>query len=124
MTTAHNLYVDSAGYLYVVRTDQFNGGMMILDLNQDPWNPEFVGTYELDYVHDVYVRNDTAYAAELGTGLTVISVADRELPTVLGNQTYPGALTHNTWLSDNGQVCYTTDEVYGGYIIAGCERSQ
>lgn len=116
--TAHNLYVDSAGYLYVVGTDQFDGGMMILDLNADPWNPEFVGSYSLDYVHDVYVRNDTAYSAELTTGLTVIDLQNRSEPTVIGNQTYPGGFTHNTWLSDNGKVCYTTDEIYGGYTIA------
>lgn len=118
VATAHNLYVDEKGYLYLVGMDQFEGGMMILDLKPNPWQPTFVGAYDRDYVHDVYVRNDTAYAAELRSGLTVIDLSDRSHPTVVGSRTYPGGFTHNTWLSDNSQVCYTTDEKYGGYIIA------
>ncbi|MEM9984264.1 MAG: choice-of-anchor B family protein, partial [Bacteroidota bacterium] len=116
--TAHNLWVDEKGYLYVVGMDQFEGGIMILDLRNDPWNPTFVGSYSEAYVHDIYVRGDTAYAAELGRGLTLIDLRDRSAPVSINSHLYPASLTHNTWLNQDGTVCFTTDERDDGFIIA------
>ena len=115
--TAHNLWVDDAGYLYLCGGNKADG-LLILDLNQDPWHPNVVGTYNDAYVHDVYVRNDTAYAAELQNGLTLIDLSDRSNPTPFNNRNYAGSLTHNTWLSDDGNTVFTTDEVFAGNTIA------
>jgi choice-of-anchor B domain-containing protein len=117
ITTIHNLWVDEDGYLYLCGGNK-TGGMLILDLNPDPWHPSVVGSYNEGYVHDVYVRNDTAYSAELQGGLTLVDLNDRQAPFSFNNRNYPGSLTHNTWLSDDGNTCFTTDEVFAGEIIS------
>ncbi|MEL7531701.1 MAG: choice-of-anchor B family protein [Bacteroidota bacterium] len=118
VTTSHNVYIDE-GYLYVVGTNNYNGGMAIFDLNLDPWHPSFVGSYDVRYVHDVYVRNDTAYLAEIVNGfLSIVDVSDKANLQTIGERTYNDAFTHNTWLSDNSNICYTTDEYDEAYINA------
>lgn len=118
--TIHNLWIDEEGYLYAVGLDKTvaNGGMLIMDLNSDPWNPELVGIYNDRYVHDVYVRNGLAYCAELRQGLTIVDVSEKSSPTAIGNVKYEGAFTHNTWLSDDSNVCFTTDEKNRAFVIA------
>ncbi|GAB4408280.1 MAG: hypothetical protein OHK0039_11250 [Bacteroidia bacterium] len=116
----HNLWIDEAGYLYASGGGPFvfNGGIAIFDLT-DPWRPNLAGAYDGTYVHDVYVRDGLAYAAEIYDGqLTILDVSDRTTPTLIGLQSYPGGFTHNTWLNDAGTVCFTTDEVGGSYIHA------
>ena len=118
VTTAHNLYQDE-GYLYVVGIDRFQGGMLILDLTEDPWNPKTVGVYNQRYVHDTYVRNGLAYNAEINSGLlTIVDVSNPANPIQLGTHTYTRSLTHNTWLNDAGEVCFTTDERTAAFINA------
>ncbi|MEL6255721.1 MAG: choice-of-anchor B family protein [Bacteroidota bacterium] len=118
INTAHNLYVDE-GFLYVTGTDNFNGGIVIFDLNQDPWNPVFRGAYTLRYVHDVYVRNNIAYAAEISDRrLSIVDVSDKTIPQLIGQTAYQGAFTHNTWLNDASDVVFTTDEYAGAYVRA------
>ncbi|MEM7036294.1 MAG: choice-of-anchor B family protein, partial [Bacteroidota bacterium] len=116
MNTAHNIYIDD-GYAYVVGGDNGSGGMDILDLS-DPWYPNLVGQYAANYVHDVYVRDDVAYAGELSDGLVIINVANKANPTIMAVRQYPGNFTHNTWLNDAGDVVFTTDEVSAGKITA------
>lgn len=112
----HNLYIED-GYAYLTGNNN-NAGINIYNLNTDPWNPTQVGQYTQTYVHDVYVRNNKAYSCELGQGLTVIDVSNKSNPQVLGNRQYVNNFTHNSWLSDNGNVCFTTDETSGGYVYA------
>ncbi|HHG85687.1 MAG TPA: choice-of-anchor B family protein, partial [Bacteroidetes bacterium] len=116
MNSAHNLYIDN-GFAYVVGPDIANGGMVFLDLS-NPWHPAYAGEYNTHYIHDVYVRNDIAYAGELSNGLTLINVANKSNPVILANRQYQGNFTHNTWLNDAGTVCFTTDEVSAGKITA------
>lgn len=116
MTVAHNLYIDD-GFAYIVGGDN-NSGINILDVATDPWNPSQVGQYTPTYVHDVYVRNNLAYSCELGNGLTVVDVTNKANPVILGNKRYINNFTHNSWLSDNGNVCFTTDETSAGYVYA------
>jgi len=118
INTAHNIW-QADGYLYVVGTNNFNGGMVIFDLQNDPWNPEFIGGYDERYVHDVYIRDNIAYAAEINDGLlTIINVADKANPTVVGSRDYVNSFTHNTWINDDASVCFTTDELANAYIYS------
>ena len=115
---AHNLYQDE-GTLFMVGPNQYRGGMVMFDLETDPWNPSIKGIYRERYVHDVYVRNNTAYTAEINNRqLAVIDLTAPESPEVLGTRSYPGAFTHNTWLNDAGTVCFTTDERSAAFVIA------
>lgn len=113
---SHNIYMD-AGYLYVAG-GHISQGFEVYDLNADPWRPNYVGNYTAHYSHDVYVRNNLAYSCELGNGLTILDVSNKSSITTLGNQQYVGNFTHNSWLNDAGNVCFTTDEVAGGWIYA------
>ena len=117
--TAHNAWVDEIGYLYLAGPNNFNGGVAIFDLQPDPALPAFVGSYDLRYVHDLYVRGNRAYLGEILNGrLTILDVSDRSDPEVIGSLNYPGGFTHNTWLNDAGDVCFTTDELSGAPLIA------
>jgi choice-of-anchor B domain-containing protein len=123
--TAHNVWVDEFGFLYVVGIDNENGdlpkngGMVMYDLKPNPLQPRFVGEYTERYIHDVYVRNNLAYAGEIYDGLlTIIDVSDKANPQVLGSRNYQDAFTHNTWLNDSGTVCFTTDELDEAYLYA------
>ncbi|PHN06036.1 choice-of-anchor B family protein [Flavilitoribacter nigricans] len=107
----HNLYVDSLGFAYVAGSNLFRGGPFIVDLNDNPWDPEFVGPIASIYAHDIYVRGDLAYSSELYQGrMAIYDISDKKMPLLLGTQPTPFNFTHNIWLSDDGTVAFTTDE--------------
>ncbi|MFN0188166.1 MAG: choice-of-anchor B family protein [Bacteroidia bacterium] len=114
ITSAHTIAVTD-GYAYVFGTGGglANGGAVILDL-ADPWNPTYVGQYTLEYIHDGYIRNDTMWAGEIYAGqFSVVDVSNKANPVLLATQTTPGQFCHNTWLTDNSQFLFTTDEING-----------
>lgn len=114
ITSAHTIAVTD-GYAYIFGTGNglANGGVIICDLS-DPWNPVYVGQYNLNYIHDGYIRNDTLWAGEIYAGqFSVIDVTDKSNPVLLATQQTPGLFCHNTWLSDNSKYLFTTDEVSG-----------
>ena len=114
----HALHIED-GIAYLYGSNLFNGGAVMADLT-DPWNPDYVGKYDnFGYIHDGYVRNDTIYAGHIYTGyFTVADLTDPTNPVVLGQQYTPGLFTHNTWLNDAGNVCFSTDEVDSSYVTA------
>lgn len=107
----HNLYIDSSGYAYVAGSNLFRGGPFIVDLNDNPWDPEFVGPIATIYAHDIFVRGDLAYSSELYEGrMAIYDISQKKMPLLLGTQQTPYNFTHNIWLSDDGNVAFTTDE--------------
>ncbi|MEM6342298.1 MAG: choice-of-anchor B family protein [Bacteroidota bacterium] len=118
ISTIHNLWV-SQGILFVLGPDNFNGGAAMYDLNANPWVPSFLGAYDARYVHDLYGRNDTVYAAEINSGtLTILDISNPATPVQLGSRSYQNSFTHNLWLNDAGNVCFSTDELAEAYIYA------
>lgn len=125
ISTAHNVWIDENGIMYLVGvnnsngTGNFNGGMAMFDLNQNPQIPAYLGAYTTHYIHDVYVRDNIAYAGEVNDGLlTIIDVTDKSNPITLGSRSYVNSFTHNTWLNDASTVCFTTDELDNAYVYA------
>ncbi len=117
--TVHNIFMDENGIAYLFGANYQNGGAIMLDVTQDPWEPEVVGLYDTHYIHDGYVRNDTLWAGEINDGLlSVIDISDKMNPVTLGSTETPNNFTHNCWLSDDGNTIFTTDEVSGAYITA------
>lgn len=113
LSSAHTCAI-ADGYLYVFGSNIGVGGAIICDLNIDPWNPQYLGEYNQEYIHDGYIRNDTLWAGEIYAGqFSVIDISNKSNPILLATQPTPGAFCHNTWLSDNGQTLFTTDEVGG-----------
>jgi len=117
--TAHSLFIDENGILYLHGTDIGNGGVIFYDLNTSPTNPDEVGTFDNWYVHDSFGRGDTLYAGHILDGFfSIVDISDKSNPILLGTKNTPHNFTHNTWLSDNGDFLFTTDEVSGAFVGA------
>ena len=90
---------------------------MILNLNNDPTNPTYEGINNTFYLHDGMARNDTLWGASTSTGEFIIyDVSNKNSPTIIASQPTPGGVTHNCWISNDGNTLFTTQEYSGGYI--------
>ncbi len=118
-STAHNLYADDNGYIYVFGAGRDNGGVIILDVMTDPMAPIEVGVFDDWYVHDGFVINDTGYFAHIYEGFfSIVDLTNKTSPTLISTLSSPTFFTHNIWTGDDNNYCFTTDEVSGGYIGA------
>ncbi len=120
LNTIHALHIDN-NFVYLYGSNLFNGGALVADLT-DPWNPVYAGNYQNSvspYVHDGYVRNDTLYSGHIYDGFfSVVDFTNKTTPVELANQSTPNNFTHNTWLSQNSKVLFTTDEKDDSYLTA------
>jgi choice-of-anchor B domain-containing protein len=117
-SSAHNLFIDENGFIYVFGANRGNGGIIILDVNTDPAAPIEVGEFDDYYCHDGFVRNDTAYFAHIYNGFfTVVDVSDKANPLELGSQVTPTQFAHQVWVDSSG-IVFVLDEVSGGYIAS------
>jgi len=119
--TAHNLFI-ADGYAYVVGSGGGAGstgawqGIIILELS-DPENPTEVSRWEETYIHDIYVKNDTAYACDIYNGsLFIIDVSDKTNPTTMVEHNYSNYGCHAVWVTDDSKYAVTGDEENGGYV--------
>lgn len=102
------------GYLYLNGSAGWSpGGCVIFSLHNDPTNPQYVGEYGPQYIHDAYVRNDTLYGAAIysGGGLYVANVQDKANPVLIRKIEYAGSGTHHAWATLDGRYALTTDEI-------------
>ena len=117
--TAHSLFIDETGRMYIFGSSSGNGGAIMYDLTQDPMAPVEVGQYDQWYVHDGFARGDTLYAAHIYDGFfTIVDVSDPASPVILGSQATPDLFTHNVWLDDSGDHLFTTDEKNNAYVAS------
>ena len=119
--TAHNMFI-ADGYAYLVgsagASAQTNSwqGIIILELS-DPENPTELGRWEETYIHDIYVKNDTAYACDIYNGsLAIIDVSDKTNPTTMLVHNYSNYGCHAVWITDDSKYAVTGDEESGGYV--------
>ena len=118
---AHNLYIDSSGYVYIFGANRGNGGVIILDVANlgTPTAPVEVGVFDNWYVHDGYVLNDTMYLAHISDGfMSIVDVTDKSNPVLLGTKTTPSEFAHNIWSTSDNKYAFTTDELPYSYIAA------
>lgn len=115
---AHNIFIEGK-YLYACEVSPPRSGanpLVILDLT-NPTAPVEVGVYTNVRFHDVYVRGNLVYgAAEDLPGVVILDVTNKAAPIELGQFTTPEGVGHNTWLSDDGQFLFVTNEVLGGHL--------
>lgn len=117
--SAHTMFIDSSGYAYIFGPNRGNGGVIILDIHTDPWNPIEVGVFDDWYCHDGFVQNDTMYLAHISEGFfSIVDISDKGNPVLLGTKITKNAFTHNMWTTPNGQFTFSTDEVSGAYVGA------
>ena len=118
-TTAHNIFIDENGVLYVFGSNYSNGGCEMYDLTTNPENPIFLGVFDDYYFHDGMVRGDTLWGGAIYNGVfSVVDVSDKSNPEIIGSHSTPNTFAHNCWISDDGDYLFTTDEVSGAYVAA------
>lgn len=111
LNRAHNIFIDEFGFAYIVGHNFDNGGVLILDLKDNPTDPKVVGRYSTQYVHDIYVRDNIMYTAEINVGdFAIIDASNKSNLTTLARQETPFTFTHNVWLSEDSKTLFTTDE--------------
>ncbi len=115
-TTAHNIGIDhERGHAWIVGT---NNGTRIVDL-ANPVNPVEIGSWSLRYVHDIYVKDNIAYFAEIGSGIhEIVDATDPANLQILSTWSTPGRLTHNSWANEDASLVVTSDERNPGGHLA------
>lgn len=107
---SHSVHVKD-GFLYLNGSASWQpGGILIFSLD-DPESPRYVGKYESTYVHDSFVRNDTIFAACLGSGVHIVDATDKSRPKFISRIAYTGSGTHNAATTTDGRYLLTTDEI-------------
>ncbi len=108
---AHNIYIDERGIAYIAGSNLNGGGIIMLDLADNPTQPPLVGAGPREYAHDVYASNGRMYASELSRGqLAIYDVENIQNVRLLATQSTPFRFTHNAWASADGRYVFTTDE--------------
>jgi len=105
---AHNIFIDN-GYAYVIGTNG-GGGMHILDLS-DPVNPIQSAYYiASDYIHDVYVWNDTVVACAADS-YDLVDVSNKNNPQLISlSSSIPGIYAHSGWMTEDKRYFLATEE--------------
>lgn len=118
LNTIHSLQIDN-GKIYLYGSNVGNKGAIVADITTNPMAPVYLGKYDTRYIHDGYVRNDTLYACHLYDGeVAMVDMNNPNNQTPMATFSTPGNFTHNSWLSENSKVCFTTDEVNDSYLTA------
>jgi len=115
-TRSHNIFIDtSKARLYTCGGDN-NNGLRVFSLS-NPVSPfEMVNfTVAGSYAHDVYVRNDTAFANCGTDGLFIYNFSNITSPQLIGSLTsYPDSgYNHSGWLNPAGNIYALADETFG-----------
>jgi choice-of-anchor B domain-containing protein len=116
-STAHTVAIDTANArCYAMGANSGGGGLRILDIS-NPTNPVLLGNWGDLYVHDAYIRGDTAYCACINAGkLMILDVSNPADIDTIGEVSYPNAATHNAWPTEDNDYVLTCDERGGGHL--------
>lgn len=115
---AHNIWIEG-DYAYIAGSNLGNGGILIFDIAANPLAPVFMGAINRAYSHDIFVRGDTAWTADIWVGqFSAYDVSDKNNPVFLASRATSFNFTHNIWLSEDGQTLFTTDELNNAYVGA------
>lgn len=122
--SAHNIFIDN-GRLYCVGTNTQSQGIIVLDLTTDPDDPQLLASVPLPpggYVHDVYVKNDTAYCSHGFSGFYIWDFSDPQNPVELASIPTNG-YNHSSWLLEGGQYALYAEEVPTGLPLGVADLS-
>jgi len=109
---SHNIHID-AGYLYIIGADEHD--IWIYNL-MFPSNPNLVGTWDGEYLHDIDVENDVVYGmAVYSSTVYIIDVSDKANPQTITSWQYPG-MAHDAAVTEDGNYLITADEMTGGNL--------
>ena len=135
---AHNIFIEEASArLYVAGSNgsAANEGLLIYDLAGDAYSrsPNLLIEFEFDtlinkpgldfYVHDIFVRNDTAYCSHGWQGYYIWDLTDPEnltgdeLVGFVDNVHTGGSYVHSSWNSDDNNFAFMATEVNSNAIF-------
>ena len=121
--SSHNIFIDEKlNTLYACNVKTAGSGwgstsLVLFDIN-DPVNPVHLLDYQVPgggTVHDMWVRNDTAFLNNGPKGLFVVDFSDLEAPQLIGSLTeYPDkGYNHSGWPTADMQTYIMADEDWG-----------
>jgi choice-of-anchor B domain-containing protein len=122
---AHNIFVDN-GRLYVAGANTQYNGMIVLDIASDPDNPALLSSANLSpggYVHDVFVKEDTAYCSHGYNGFYIWDFGDPSSPVPLASTDSPG-YNHSSWPTPSGEYAVFAEEVPTGLPLTVVDLSE
>ncbi len=119
---AHNIFIDSTNarlYALGATTPIALFSVCVFSLD-DPTNPIPLGCFpnasvSIPYVHDAYVRNDTAWLNCGSYGLYLVDFSTPQTPVILGTMDgYPQeGYNHSGWMHETLPYYYMADETLG-----------
>ncbi|MFZ1322956.1 MAG: choice-of-anchor B family protein [Ignavibacteria bacterium] len=112
-TSSHSISQEGP-YLYLNGSNPGIGnGITVMDLSVNPETPIKRGSYNVDYVHDCRVKNDTIYAANIYISkVSIISAVNKNsLSLITSFINLPGSGPHNTAVTDDSKYILVTDEI-------------
>ena len=114
---SHNVHIDSDGFLYVVGASGCD--IWIYDLS-DPSNPLQEGCWIGEYIHDLEVFNNKAYACGIYSGVFyIVDLEDKSNPsTIISYQTDSGGSysTHDAAVTFDENYLIIGDESPGAIV--------
>ncbi len=125
---SHNIFIDTAsGYLYSCSglTNFGSNSLSIYSLSADPTQPQHLMNCLNDIqdwnstvgfsVHDIYVRNDTAWCNAGNNGLFIVDFSNLTNVQLINSMTsYPQqGYNHSGWLNSSGDYYAFADETHG-----------
>lgn len=118
--TSHNIFIcNDVLYVCGVRDTNNQNPVPLRALSlSNPANPTFLSdltSSSFNYVHDVMVRNDTAFLSCANDGLFIYDYTTPTNPTLINSITsYPEqGYNHSAWVSDDGKYLCFADETHG-----------
>ena len=122
--TSHNIFIDeNLDIMYACNVRNVNSSWSSTSLAifniENPLNPVHILDYEvpgtISGVHDMWVRNDTAFLNNGADGLYVVDFSDYESPQILGSLTdYPDkGYNHSGWPTFDMKSYVLADEDWG-----------
>ena len=124
--SAHNIFIDKkAGRLYAAGANNNNKGLWVYDLTKTPKRPQLLAEIDFQdwdgiagavnwYVHDVYVKNDTAYCSHGYRGHAVWDMSDLSNIVKIGERLGDDGYNHSSWTHDDLPYEYVAREVPNG----------
>ena len=114
---AHNIFIEN-GRLYVAGSNTINNGIIIVDISTDPQNPALLANMSLPdgYIHDIFVRNDTAYVSHGYNGYTIYDFTDLSDTSnpglfIIGSILETNGYNHSSWVHPRDHYAFVAEEV-------------
>lgn len=128
----HSIFIEAKSKrLYLCINRLKSGGVAAMDVMslENPEKPTWIGRLKVPTfgdgsasfrnVHEVFVRNDTAYCSTEYNGLYIFdlrNLQDQKLISVISQ--YPqNGYNHSSWVDESGKFLMFTDEIPGGLDI-------